>query len=205
MAHLSRAVKLLIGVILAVVVVRWVVTSDFVPGFSLSLGTVQLSNAQLGRPTVENAQEWASLPVQYQGSASCAQCHEKNYTAWSSSSHATVNCETCHGPARAHIKERAAMVVERSREFCGTCHAQLPSRPASFPQVELAEHNPGTPCIQCHNPHSPQIQRPPAIPHSLEGRSDCLMCHGKVAPLPQSHAGRASDTCLNCHSRGEGS
>ncbi|MFC2004805.1 hypothetical protein ACFLUY_01120 [Chloroflexota bacterium] len=37
--------------------------------------------------------------------------------------------------------------------------------------------------------------------HSLEGRDDCLMCHGESAakPFPADHAGRANDTCLECH------
>jgi hypothetical protein len=41
----------------------------------------------------------------------------------------------------------------------------------------------------------------PAIPHTLEGRSACLACHGpgKVKPVPADHAGRAESTCTGCH------
>ena len=44
---------------------------------------------------------------------------------------------------------------------------------------------------------------PPAIPHTLEGRDDCLMCHesGEQA-IPVDHAGRTSDTCTTCHTPG---
>ncbi len=38
------------------------------------------------------------------------------------------------------------------------------------------------------------------IPHTLEGRDDCLMCHssGELA-VPADHAGRGNDTCITCH------
>ncbi len=39
------------------------------------------------------------------------------------------------------------------------------------------------------------------IPHPLEGREDCLMCHaeGGAIPYPPDHVGRLSSTCLVCH------
>jgi hypothetical protein len=39
------------------------------------------------------------------------------------------------------------------------------------------------------------------IPHPLEGREDCLMCHaeGGTLPYPPDHVGRPSTTCLVCH------
>ena len=157
MEYLSRALRMLLALVLAVVAVRWVASSDILPSFSLSLAGTQLTNAQLGRPTLDNTQEWAGLTAQYQGSSPCARCHSQNYTAWSSSDHATVNCETCHGPARAHLKAGEFMMVDSSREFCGTCHAHLPSRPAVFPQVDVEKHNPGSGCVQCHNPHRPGL------------------------------------------------
>ncbi len=42
---------------------------------------------------------------------------------------------------------------------------------------------------------------PPAIPHPLEGRDDCVMCHGEggLKPFPADHAGRTSDICTTCH------
>ncbi len=41
---------------------------------------------------------------------------------------------------------------------------------------------------------------PMAIPHALEGRDDCLMCHesGGLA-VPDDHAGRTNETCTTCH------
>ncbi len=47
---------------------------------------------------------------------------------------------------------------------------------------------------------------PPTIPHSLEGRTECLVCHeAGIAGAPQyppDHAGRSSDICQVCHQPG---
>ena len=45
-------------------------------------------------------------------------------------------------------------------------------------------------------------EAPPAIPHDLAGRDNCLTCHnpdGGVQPAPKDHAGRTNDTCQTCH------
>ncbi len=43
----------------------------------------------------------------------------------------------------------------------------------------------------------------PSIPHALEGRKDCITCHGQngVKPYPEWHAKRDSgnDDCSHCH------
>jgi hypothetical protein len=43
----------------------------------------------------------------------------------------------------------------------------------------------------------------PAVTHSVEGRTDCLSCHGQngVKPYPKWHAERAlgNDACATCH------
>jgi hypothetical protein len=45
---------------------------------------------------------------------------------------------------------------------------------------------------------------PPAVPHDLAGRDQCLMCHtaGAMDPVPDapaSHEGRVNGQCLWCH------
>jgi predicted CXXCH cytochrome family protein len=41
-----------------------------------------------------------------------------------------------------------------------------------------------------------------AVPHVLEGRGDCLMCHAAdaFAPFPSDHRARGNDLCALCHS-----
>jgi len=44
---------------------------------------------------------------------------------------------------------------------------------------------------------------PPKIPHPVEGRENCLQCHGPNGPLPgpASHADYPVTVCQTCHTR----
>lgn len=46
---------------------------------------------------------------------------------------------------------------------------------------------------------APAAARP--TPHTIEGRADCLACHGPGTPkaAPADHSGRTSATCVACH------
>lgn len=52
---------------------------------------------------------------------------------------------------------------------------------------------------------APAIEGAPPLqdgtPHPVEGRGDCLACHGagSAKPVPPSHTGRPNTTCLACH------
>lgn len=51
---------------------------------------------------------------------------------------------------------------------------------------------------------APAWTTPPVVKHSLEGRSNCLMCHKpgamkNVPDAPASHAGRTIAMCPVCH------
>ncbi len=164
----------------------------------------------------ENTEAWASLPVKYVENATCNSCHQDNFSRWSESGHGGVSCETCHGPGSDHIETGVKMEIDNSREFCGLCHDSVVARPHDFPQVALAEHGGQSNCATCHDPHSPlgaltsevssgnrtavSISMP-AVPHALEGREKCLLCHdtGGMKPYPRDHEGRAPESCLSCH------
>jgi hypothetical protein len=97
--------------------------------------------------------------------------------------------------------------LSRSQE-CGVCH--VPGGVAPAPHAERRN------CMQCHvassgettwergsvaaaTPVAP-VGSPPPIPHALEGRDNCLMCHGASAPMEAirtSHPERES--CQQCH------
>lgn len=156
------------------------------------------------RDAQKNEQQWASLPINYASSPACAQCHQSNYTSWQQGDHRTVSCENCHGPANIHLEGKALPVVDTSRELCGTCHAKLTARPASFPQVDMNEMGGDSKCITCHNPHDPRAGMPPQVPHTLENRAQCLSCHGQhepwLRPPPQvPHTLEGRTQCLSCH------
>jgi hypothetical protein len=152
---------------------------------------------------------WMDYPIKYlQDPSRCASCHGTEYGSWEDSKHRSVHCETCHGPAVTHVQANGGAKLDKpiSREFCGLCHRRLFSRPRGFPQVDLAEHGEGEECAACHNPHDPRprgpgVEAPPPIPHSLEGLSDCLMCHNfeGIRPFPEDHGSRTNETCLACH------
>lgn len=46
-----------------------------------------------------------------------------------------------------------------------------------------------------------EAETPPAIPHTLQGRENCLTCHGEngIKPFPADHVGRSNGICTTCH------
>lgn len=197
MRHLFRAgVLLLVVVGFAFIGLRVMPVPAFLEEFGFH-----------SRNTQENEEMWASLPMQYVSSSVCVDCHQEEYNMRQKGNHRTVSCENCHGPARAHLETGASPVVSHStRELCGLCHAQLVSRPSDFPQVDMAEMGEDKECVICHDPHDPRAGMPAQVPHALERRSDCQLCHDPrahepwVEPPPQSpHTLEGRTDCLACH------
>ncbi len=152
----------------------------------------------------ENEAMWTSLPIQYVSSSVCVYCHHDEYSLREKGNHKTVSCETCHGPAKAHLATGAPEVLDTSRGLCSLCHAQLISRPSNFPQVDMEKMGGDAECVTCHNPHEPRVGMPPQVPHHLEERVDCQSCHSPTEPLeilpPQTpHTLEGRTECLSCH------
>jgi formate-dependent nitrite reductase cytochrome c552 subunit len=105
----------------------------------------------------DSVSEIMNLSVKHAGSYSCSNCHQTEYKAWTTGKHSTVNCESCHGPLKYHVDDPGGSKVEvnATREFCGLCHNENPSRPEGFPQINLESHGNGFTCVTCHNPHYP--------------------------------------------------
>lgn len=129
--------------------------------------------------------------IQYVGEQECANCHEDIVATKTRSYHRGVSCEVCHGPARAHTEAPTEHrpPAPRERGFCPLCHSYNRSRPTGFPQIIPITHNPGRPCISCHNPHDPT---PPHVP------KECGACHGDIerTKLVSSHVNLP---CTRCH------
>ncbi len=196
MTHLIRAGAILSAILLFIFIGLRVMP---VPTFLAAYGFHP-------EKTEENIEEWASLPIQYAQSSVCLDCHKDKHSIWEKGNHKTVNCENCHGPARAHLETGAPEVLDTSRGLCGLCHARLVSRPSDFPQVDMGEMGGDAECITCHDPHDPRAGMPPQVPHSLEGRTDCQSCHDPqkhepwVKPPPQlPHTLEGRTECLSCH------
>ena len=189
MSHLARGTAILVVLLVTLLAFRFAIT--------------QRSIESIGLIASDNSVNWASLEPKLGASERCVECHTDVDLEWSQSAHLVQSCEDCHGAGGSHINKGA--VVGAAKEECSTCHVAIPGRPEDFPQVEPATHFPETDCTTCHNPHSPSASFPD-IPHRVEGREDCLACHGQpdIGRLPPNHEGRPVEICLGCHKPSEG-
>jgi len=150
--HLLRPLLVVIGVIIIVLVVRQLyVPGDFgihVPGYTY------------GWYREGNIEDWKQVTVKYQGREYCANCHTTEVDLISTSPHAIIQCENCHGPGVGHPPDPPKLVIDKSRELCLRCHSELqyPSNPRSaIKGIDPVAHNPNVECVTCHNPHKPTI------------------------------------------------
>ena len=187
----SRRVKYLLGIIAILVVVS-------------VIGVFPTLYRQFGFHPEQDTLEWMSLPTTYLGTSRCKDCHESEHTQWANSVHQTVNCESCHGPAGAHVEGKDRLAMQDSTELCPVCHTRLVSRPSDFPQVDIEEMREQAECITCHNPHDPRAGIPPQVSHALEERTECQLCHVPHEPwvmippqVPHTLEGRTE--CQLCH------
>ena len=87
------------------------------------------------------------------------------------------------------------------KENCTMCHkvgGEMGGMPANHEGYTAAN------CLLCHSANSPmQSGSPPAIPHGLEGKDNCLMCHKtgvmNAPKAPESHADFKNEDCGTCH------
>ena len=94
-------------------------------------------------------------------------------------------CLTCHGPKG--ISPMPSNHEGRPQESCLVCHKPGPTPTPGAAQPSGSGTLPGA---------------PGAIPHALEGKEKCDMCHagsGSLKPVPADHTGRANTTCTACH------
>ena len=133
----------------------------------------------------------ASLPIHYAGAQACVECHDDVVAIKARSRHASVACEVCHGAAAKHADnpDSGLPPAPRERDRCPLCHGYTPSRPTGFPQIDPATHNPGDPCIDCHEPHQPVT---PNVPEQ------CSACHGQIART-KAVSPHAPLACVRCH------
>lgn len=158
----------------------------------------------------------------------CLRCHGEPNTL-GAGQHGGVRCESCHGPASAHIDsmqgpgrqlvrpERLAGV--KAMTVCAQCHTGLSTANHSDPlpddllvssQVPALRHSEcfiqseeGVSCTDCHNPHA---DSPRIVETSVQ---TCLRCHSlksakeTMASGAPPHAAicpiNATSDCIQCH------
>jgi DmsE family decaheme c-type cytochrome len=150
--------------------------------------------------------------------ALCVSCHaERKVAADTPSAHR--NCAVCH---HAHGNNETSYLLQEQPALCLNCH-----KVNAFWEKGIG-HSPAVKgeCGICHDPHSPQKQKPvadlcsgchdlsPAVlgeSHQaiIPGRDSCLQCHDahggpdRSLTLPVKHAPFSDGDCKACHSGGK--
>ncbi len=141
----------------------------------------------------------------------CANCHQPP-----SETHFGPDCEGCHKPTSfgdATIPPElhpVPLVGAHQRATCDVCHAEgqrVPEYVCSNCHRPPENHLEGT-CDTCHTPEgwgesaASFVAQVPQIPHPLDGRDDCLLCHapdGQIKPAPANHKDFVNQQCTLCH------
>jgi predicted CXXCH cytochrome family protein len=148
--HVLRPLFVFAGLILIFLVVR---SFAVPPGFGIHDG--EYIYAWYDQANLET---WKSVQVKYRGREYCQGCHATEFGQTSASSHAPIQCESCHSPAVNHPTDPPRLAIDRSRDLCLRCHADLPatlSGRAAITGKDPETHNPGIECVTCHQPHNP--------------------------------------------------
>jgi hypothetical protein len=126
------------------------------------------SFGHFGYYRADNVAEQRDHPVLHGGPDSCRSCHAERDKELKGQKHATVPCESCHGPLSTHVKDNAKiapMTRDATASLCLRCHLKLKGRPAFIKQVEPQAHvaKQGADwssevCIVCHNVHAPAME-----------------------------------------------
>ncbi len=125
--HITRLCILIVLGISAFIAVR----SFFIPpSFGLH-GAYKYSYYR-----ADSLQEQKDLPVIYQGTGKCAECHKLQYNRMIGG-HARIACETCHGFQQSHSEDTKIRVPdELALELCLRCHKYLQGRPENLHQIK---------------------------------------------------------------------
>ena len=130
----------------------------------------------------------------------CTNCHPANVSGAAPGAAPDVphavegmgECKNCHGPDG--IKPWPVNHATFTSDICANCHGiEDSSAPEATSTPESDESEGGS---------EGETAGPPAIPHEVAGRDNCLMCHDPntgMKPAPADHAGRTADTCQTCH------
>ncbi len=153
-SHVWRPLFVVLGLVAVILTVRFFyVPKDF---------GIQDQGYMYGFHRLGNEQDWKKMKVNYKHDTEyCKGCHEDKVTMISTSPHVIIPCEDCHGPAMDHPDNPPKLPKDRSREQCYRCHAFLPyptSGRAGIRGIDPEKHNPGIECVDCHNPHHPNLE-----------------------------------------------
>jgi hypothetical protein len=194
-----------------------------VPADSDHMGPAELCSTCHGLLPEPAPPTTAAPPITHDlvGREECFMCHKMGigYAPRTPDNHNGLPvdvCKTCHvsGPSGPSGEETAVPGMLPSqvphtlegRSDCRLCHETGVGGASQFPADHADRAN--DVCQVCHAV-SPVAETPaaeavaPQVPHTLEGRPDCRVCHetgaGGATQFPSDHADRANDVCQACH------
>lgn len=173
--HIFRLVALLLGLLVVVIVAPQFLTVE--------------SFYRFGHYRANSVSEIAAQEPVLQTARYCQTCHDERHAQWSASSHKSVICEVCHGAAQGHPQNGKLPIPKDAVRLCSLCHEAMPGRPATQPQVDIAQHSSGQQCTVCHNPHSPKIVATAVkvsgdVASGKQRAAACAGCHGVQGVSP---------------------
>lgn len=99
--------------------------------------------------------EAQNRPITFAGKKACDECHSDHFQKLAKDAHKTLSCESCHGPAQAHVDNPDLKLEKLTFSHCVRCHEASPSRPTWLKQIVSKDHYTGQRCTECHSPHQP--------------------------------------------------
>jgi predicted CXXCH cytochrome family protein len=174
-------------------------------GFALA---VMISCAPLNRvvllpPEIDGAS--------FVGSARCTDCHGELTRLFPSSPHGRMarqesrwgevaGCESCHGPGSLHVASGARELIFNPRNdpsSCFRCHIDTQM------DFHLPHHHPvpegRMSCVDCHDPHGPDIRKPAGGLAMARLNETCGACHrDQHRPFVFEHEA-LREGCTSCH------
>jgi predicted CXXCH cytochrome family protein len=146
------------------------------------------------------------------GNAACADCHTNYTRGFAASPHGRFHredarmagqtgCESCHGPGSKHVAAAGArqFIVNPGRDpaACFACHLETHAEfhlPHRHPVLEGRLN-----CVQCHDPHGPDLMKPAGGLAMARLNETCAACHREQArPFVFEHEA-LREGCVACH------
>jgi Tfp pilus assembly protein PilF len=190
--------------------------------------TASMTMQQFAIPS--EAVDWRDRSLTF--NTSCYGCHVSqlatNYDLKTDSYRSTwkepgINCETCHGPADAHVREARTgftntsgdlailsinrMTPEQRNDACGSCHAKLTPITAEFRPGERFFDHYDLAALESDDFYPDGRDRRENYTFTTwrmsacaqKGNLDCTHCHTSSGRYRFAADASANDACLPCH------